>query len=348
MRSAGGILNSAGVNITTLHIRNIEKNFREDLGSYDAAKILQDLKREYFYSDFFCEYSKKYFNSDKQLSFYVHNNKSILAVVLIHPIDQNKCTYFGLPVRLFLAENISIEAQKNIRGLCKTHLEEIMQKNNLKELVLDLDSSLGTDYYQAGNAIDYNIDAIIDLKQTPEEIKLGVRKSYKSLINWGQKNLSVDIIDEKSGNKEQFDHFRELHITVAGRETRSKESWDCQFDWIKSGHGFVVLAKLQGELVSGVMNLYGTDEVYYGVGVNRRDLMAKKIAIGHYPIWLSILEAQKRNLKIYNLGSIGPNFHSDKERDIALFKKGFSSQIRISHSLKVELAKTENASEQEA
>ena len=59
------------------------------------------------------------------------------------------------------------------------------------------------------------------------------------------------------------------------------------------------------------------------------------MAIGHYPIWFSILEAKKRNLKTYNLGHVGPTFVSDKAHDIAVFKKGFSNNLRISHAVSV-------------
>ena len=61
--------------------------------------------------------------------------------------------------------------------------------------------------------------------------------------------------------------------------------------------------------------------------------MEQKVAIGHYPILVSIFEAKKRGLSIFNLGKIGPNFPSKKEEDIALFKKGFSTNIRSKQHL---------------
>jgi len=328
-----------GGKISTLLVKNIEGSLAKSIKDLDFHEVEQKIEREYFYSQFFLEYSEKYFNCGQQLSFLVHDNTTVQAVALVYPIDTQSITYFGLPIKIFFSDSVSASSQKNINGLCTSHLESLVEKYRFNNMLIDLSSSLGMSYYQVGTNLRYNIDSVVDLNLTEEELKLGVRKSYKSLINWGQKNLSMEIVDAVHGTKEQFDDFRNLHIQVAGRETRSKDSWECQYDSIKKNKGHLVLAKLNNELVSGVLNLYGHEEVYYGVGVNRRDLMEQKIAIGHYPIWYSILEAKKRNLKTYNLGCIGPTFHADKERDIASFKKGFSPDLRISHSLSVTFGK---------
>ena len=47
-----------------------------------------------------------------------------------------------------------------------------------------------------------------------------------------------------------------LHINVAGKETRSINTWDKQFEMINKGEAFLVLGEYDNELVTGGLFLY--------------------------------------------------------------------------------------------
>ena len=204
-----------GGKISTLLLRNIEETIERSTKDLDFRELELKIGSEYFYSMFFLEYSKKYFNCGQQLSFILHDNTTVHAIALVYPINDQSLSYFGLPIKIFYSDSATVNAQKNIHGLCTSHLKMLSEKYKFKNMLVDLDSPLGTSYYHSGTGIKCNIDSIIDLKLTEEELKLGVRKSYKSLINWGQKNLDITIIDHKNGSIEQFDEYRNFHIRIA-------------------------------------------------------------------------------------------------------------------------------------
>ena len=57
-----------------------------------------------------------------------------------------------------------------------------------------------------------------------EKYKAGIRKSYKSLINWGSKNLYIQRVNKESGDFSLLEQFMEFHIKISGRRTRSAAS----------------------------------------------------------------------------------------------------------------------------
>ena len=93
---------------------------------------------------------------------------------------------------------------------------------------------------------------------------MNVRKSYKSLINWGRKNLETKVFDASNMDGSVMEEFENFHIAVAGRRTRSHQSWMLQSKAVKEGMGFVVMGYLDGELHARVSpaKLYGLHRRY--------------------------------------------------------------------------------------
>lgn len=172
---------------------------------------------------------------------------------------------------------------------------------------------------------------MIDLSNSEEYIKSKIRKSYKSMINWGLKEFAIKVLDYKNMKWDDMSCFRELHIKEAGRSTRSLDSWKKQFDAVKAGEAFSVFAYLKNELVSAGFFIIGDRHCYYGVSASRRDLFSKPIF--HSLMWKAIAYAKSINIKAFETGleysSNIPVFKdsSYKERQISLFKAGFGGRL---------------------
>ena len=82
--------------------------------------------------------------------------------------------------------------------------------------------------------------SVIRVGEDMDKYKTSIRKSYKSLVNWGMKNLEIKIMNSGSLNRENFLDFKKLHLQASGRQTRSDESWDRQYDAIQNNHAFAI------------------------------------------------------------------------------------------------------------
>ena len=69
-----------------------------------------------------------------------------------------------------------------------------------------------------------------------------------NLINWGEKNLVLTFEDADTIQEESIERFRQLHIQAAGRETRSQETWQSQYEMVRNGEAFLIFGELEGEL----------------------------------------------------------------------------------------------------
>ncbi len=184
--------------------------------------------------------------------------------------------------------------------------------------------------------------ALCDLSMLESDLWRSVRKSYRPLVNWGRKTMTVAQMNGANPDQTLLAEYQTFHCRVAGRVTRSQKSWDIMGDWICSGGGELLLGYIDGALVSGTMVIDEKRIGYYASGVYDRD---RNQPLGHWPLWLSIVRAKERGLLTYDLGDASDN-GSAKERAIAFFKRGFASSIgelSVSHSIEPEIAAREIA-----
>ena len=153
--------------------------------------------------------------------------------------------------------------------------------------------------YEKYELLDLTHYLYIDLNKSLEEIKGGFRKSFRPLVTKGLRNWIVDVHD---GNcSEIFDQFRQLHISVAGRETRAKSTWQSQYDSILNGKGFLVTLKRQeGELVGGGYFMINQKNGLYAVGAYNRELFDQPL--GHVVQFKAIEYMKSKGLELYCIG----------------------------------------------
>jgi FemAB family protein len=181
---------------------------------------------------------------------------------------------------------------------------------------------------QLGATARLRHELFIDLTRSMTEIKAGFRKSYKALITSGGKLWNVHLLAQ--ADAAVWEEFRCLHLAVAGRATRSLESWDAQHAAIAAGAAFFVyLRDATGRMVGGGLFHVTRDEGEYAVGAYDRSLFDKPL--GHVVQYHAIEEMKRRHMRWYKLG---PRFYpsdvprpTQKELSIADFKQGFASHM---------------------
>lgn len=171
-------------------------------------------------------------------------------------------------------------------------------------------------------------DLFVDLRPDLSVIRGSFRKSYKPLISSGEKLWQVGICRDADGAT--WDEFRLLHLAVAGRATRSLQSWEAQFQSIAAGAAFLVyLREPEGRMVGAGLFHVTRDEGLYAVAAYDRSLFDKPL--GHVVQYHAILEMKRRQLRWYRLGArcyaSDQPAPSAKELSIADFKQGFASHV---------------------
>ena len=176
---------------------------------------------------------------------------------------------------------------------------------------------------------------MIDLAKTEQDLKKEIRKSFKSLINWGQSNLEFMLINHDNLSDqayEEFMKFRELHFVCAGKRTRSRETWDIQYKCIEEGTIFAILGYWNGQMVTGGLFNISDNYVYYANSASARDLFDKPMF--HSVMWKAIRYSKDIGASLFDVGEINFNCQSrllqisDKELGISKFKSGFGGQIK--------------------
>ena len=151
---------------------------------------------------------------------------------------------------------------------------------------------------------------------------------FAKAIASGSKNWSVEILDTE--NQQIWNSFKNLHLKISGRKTRSDETWDIHLDNIKQQQGFLIyLLNASGEMDGAGFFNFSQNEGLYAVAAYDRNLFDKPL--GHIVQYRAIQELKKRGIVWYKLGhrpyQTDQPTPTDKEVSIAEFKEGFASNI---------------------
>jgi hypothetical protein len=213
------------------------------------------------------------------------------------------------------------------------HLEGLADAHEVtRALVADPDSAttlstLGLVCLSLGGRLRPRLHAVADLAIREEVLRSDIRSSYRSLINWGSRSLSIDYCNGERTDRSLLDEYRHLHAKVAGRITRSMASWDVMYETIASGSGELTLARYEGRLVGGTMVIDGAVTSVYASGAYERETA---LPLGHWPIMNALLRARSRGARYFDLGATpDQQDRSDKEMSIAFFKRGFTSRVEV-------------------
>lgn len=162
-----------------------------------------------------------------------------------------------------------------------------------------------------------------------------LRKSYKSLIHKAEKTWQVTL--DTIGDACTFAQFQSLHEQVAGRKTRSAETWRHQFEAIEAGAAFAVYLRHQDRLIGASLYNASRHAAYYAVGAYDRSLFDQPVA--HLSLFNAIGHARTAGQQLFILGD--RPFPGDtpppsaKEARIAFFKEGFATALQLLPAMEI-------------
>lgn len=176
---------------------------------------------------------------------------------------------------------------------------------------------------------NYKLYSMVDLSLEVGQIKRQMRKSYRSLINPEKNGLVAEVYTNDRINQDMFDAFRSHHIKVSGRETRSRSSWDAQFDMVKRKNAFLVTVSQGGSSSVLSYSLFENSDFncLYSTGVYDRQY--RQLPLGHIAIFKAIEHAKYLGLESLILGELMEVETSQHQKDYSIshFKAGFSTFI---------------------
>lgn len=282
------------------------------------------------------EYYKAYFGEHYKDYSLVAFDKKDFYIGFICFTNDSTHSLFGEPIEIF-----DINCDETTLGVAYNEfyakLERIATDGGASKIVYsEHDRTVARFFEKMTEQPKIKFEAYINLALPIDNIKMNVRKSYKSLVNWGCKNLDINIYDLNNITNEIFEEFHQFHVQVSGRITRSDRTWELQCQAIKDGKATYVSGRLSGELVAGVFTTYGNTIAYYGVAVNNRELMAQNMPLGHVVLLESIIKAKNDGIEIFILGDVTPA-DDEKNNAITKYKRGFTNTIRDRRSYAIDL-----------
>jgi len=227
---------------------------------------------------------------------------------------------------------------KKIKGAFKREVESLLEKIDgsvwCRDFLINGElSTLSLVLLSKGASAEPVFSQVIDITASEAMLKSKIRKSYKSLINWGQRELKPYVLNGDHVTWEHMDEFRRLHVREAGRQTRSNESWHKQFELVKMNKAFLVFGEIDNQLVSAGLFTYSKTNCYYQVSASRRDLFHKPLF--HSLMWTAIMHAKECGCVWFEVGGQLFSDRSDnkliskKELGISDFKAGFGGRTRV-------------------
>ena len=290
------------------------------------------------YNDFQLRYQlKEYYaatatSTAKDLSIVVLDKGKVCAFVLANNVD-GKLGYFGQPLFFQTCTAAATGEGRVAKTIFKFYLEQARQAGSELEIV-SLPRADGTLAPIAREALDQGAEvepryrAVVDLQRAETDLWREVRKSYRSLINWGRETMTTRYHTAANITDEVFECFRAFHAQIAGKVTRPKKSWQAQLDLLREGRAELLTCHSDDQLMAATLVNFNRSYSSYSSGVYDREKFDRPIS--HWPVYCAILRARERGGTMFDLGDVLLNSSSDKKQlNIAFFKKGFTDRIEV-------------------
>ncbi len=276
---------------------------------------------------------------------YLQDKEPIACFIGVRIVQEGKvdiCAYEP-PCIILIDDNNFTKMQSK---LFVSEVEKIIKDVNgtfyYKDFLLDGSLSILSKYLLSKGAISTpRFSMFIDLDASERKLKSNIRKSYKSLISWGERELTPKIFDASNVTWELMNDFRLLHIKESGKETMSELSWKKRLDTVKRDEAFIVLGYYHAKLVTAGFFPTSSSHCYYGSSASRRDLFDKPLF--HAILWKAILHAKKIGCSGFEVGDqiylsyAKENSLSMKEQNINKFKAGFGGKVRVFLNLELNM-----------
>jgi len=126
-----------------------------------------------------------------------------------------------------------------------------------------------------------------------------------------------------------MEKFKTDYYQIAGKITRPSETFDILARWLGSGMGILLEAKYQDKTAGYVYFVTWENWSYYFMSASFEEY--KQFCVGHFLISEAVNILRERGIKYLEMGNQPQNSlqhcPSEKDKNIALFKRGFGGSI---------------------
>jgi len=274
--------------------------------------------------------------------FILENNKMVAICPLIIEICGEKAKEFSFadgygPIPA-LANSLTKKTKEKTLKFVFDYIDELAKKNKVKRIKMKfpvLNKSFietgeqKSNYLMKFGYLDNSLNTqIISLDRDLEELRLDLRHGHDSDVDKASRVLKEEIFDKNSITEKIFNEYVNLHLKAGGkaRKNRPRRTFKIMYELIKEDKAFLVGAKKDNKFVGFSYFFVFKDNVYYGSSCN--DENARELPVAHFIQWSAIKWMNQKKYKFYELGwqYYSPtlsNFPTEKEIDIARFKRGF-------------------------
>lgn len=324
---------------------NIRTSLIEDLENFPSSKSI-GIEYEHFWLTYQREYHQTFDNPPISFPDQNLSDTTIYWPLSISRIESKKL--------------ISSDGQNIFLPVFSDQISEKAKSRLLREIFLELlsmsridtDSTIGNILVRENEiesihpwvemALDSQIPVEIvqncnlQLEQTVEQIETCFGSSTRKNIRTGIQDFDIQIFTGLEAES-VWTEFKNLHLRVAGKATRSDRTWELQLNSILSGNGCLVMAKpkSENEFISGILVQYNQYEAYYSVAATIREYF--DVGINHAMQWRIIEHLKSLSIIRYQIGQkVYPSLFGNpslKEINIGRFKRQFVSRTEPSYKI---------------
>ena len=297
-----------------------------------AAEAFQERNAHPVYGDFAAVYYPIVFGESLEDCSFLVTDGDAPALFVQCSLREDVLSHYGFPVRFHFRAGVEAADALRCARLALGHMDETAAAKGIREARISggpadgLLSPVDRACLDRAGRPELRMRAEADLSRPEEALRRNVRDSYRSLINWGRRNLRLVYVNAEDPDRSLIDDYADFHARTAGRTVHGDATWAALFEHIAAGAGEATMGYLDGgELVAGSMVVDGDHTALYFSAVYDRDRFDKPMA--HWPLFDAMVRAKARGRRYFDLGEFFAQGTADeKEYNIGFFKKGFTSR----------------------
>ena len=297
-----------------------------------AAEAFQERNAHPVYGDFATVYYPIVFGESLEDCSFLVTDGGAPALFVQCSLKDGVLSHYGFPVRFHFRAGLEAADALRCARLALGHMDETAAAKGIREARISggpadgLLSPVDRACLDRAGRPELRMRAEADLSRPDDALRRDVRDSYRSLINWGRRNLRLVYVNAEDPDRSLIDDYADFHARTAGRTVHGDATWAALFEHIAAGAGEATMGYLDsGELVAGSMVMDGDHTALYFSAVYDRDRFDKPMA--HWPLFDAMVRAKARGRRYFDLGEFFAQGTADeKEYNIGFFKKGFTSR----------------------
>lgn len=238
----------------------------------------------------------------------------------------------------------SKKISKNLRKKILSLIEDIIINNDynfkLWEFLNGNHISFLTEYLLSrGATIQNDFTSIIDLKDELSVIKSNMRKSYKGLINQGEKKYNFKIFNSKNVKWEKINEIYKFREKNVSGSLFNKQILNTIYNMVKYNQAFFITIEDECILSYGLF-FKNKNSCWYAQSVS--DFSKNNTYYMHSIMWEAIKFSKKEGCQIFETGRQVYINHPKEEKpdiknlNISDFKSGFGSTKNIILECKID------------